>query len=275
MRRFFITAMILLSFLTLSYQAFAGATPTDIQQIKTRGYIIVGMTRFDSIPFYYTKGGEVQGIDADIARRIADYLGVAVRFNRDANSFQEVVDKVVRDEIDIAISKLSITGPRMQVVRFTIPYIGLRQAMIVNRLWLSQNTSGQDPVEAIRNFSGSIAFMRNSSYDTFARLNFPTASYSPQDNWNEIINGVISGRFSAGFRDEFEIKRIAWEHPEAGINTKTVTITDLVDNIAAAVDYKNTALLSIANHVITTEFHKIDVHKLLSQTREIQKGGSK
>jgi polar amino acid transport system substrate-binding protein len=267
MRRTLLALLVLLSFFLASEPVNAGSIPQDIQKIKARGCLIVGMTQFDNIPFYWGTETDVKGIDADIARRIADYLAVPVKFNRDAKSFQEVVDKIGRDEIDIAISKLSITGPRMQAVKFTVPYIRLRQAMIVNRLWLSQNGAGQDPVQTIRNFTGSIAFVKNSSYDTFARVNFPDAVYSPEENWNTVVMGVISGKFAAGFRDEFEIKRIAWEHPEAGLNTKTVTITDLSDNIAAAVDYRSEALLSIANHVITTEFSKLDVQKLIKMTR--------
>ena len=261
-------AVLVLGFLTFFTDTVqAGTTPQDIEKIRSRGCLIVGMTQFDNIPFYWGKDQEVKGIDADIARRIADYLGVPVKFNRDAKTFQEVVDKIGLAQIDIAISKLSVTGPRMQAVKFTVPYVKLRQAMIVNRLWLSQTGAGQDAVQTIRNFTGTIAFVKNSSYDTFARVNFPDATYSPEENWNTVVQGVISGKFAAGFRDEFEIKRIAWDYPEAGLNTKTVTITDLSDNIAAAVDYRSEALLSIANHVITTEFNKIDVQKLIKMTR--------
>jgi len=254
-------------------QAEGSGPPPDINQIRSRGYLIVGMTKFDSPPFYSGSGDNLRGLDVDIARRIGDYLRLPIRFRRDANSFQDVVDQVVRDEVDIAISKLSITGPRMQMVRFSTPYVKLRQAMVVNRLWLSQNGVVRDPIEIIRSFNGTIAFMRNSSYDTFARINFPQAQYAPMDNWNDVVTGVMAGRFSAGFRDEFEIKRIAWERPEASINTKTVTITDLVDSIAAAVDYRDTTLLAMVDHVINTEFNHIDVRRLINMYRTQQLNG--
>lgn len=259
---------VLLLTVVLVWATPAAGSPPDIQAVKTRGYLIVGMTRFDNAPFYSGSGSDLRGIDVDIARRVGDYLGVPVQFRRDAASFQEVVDQVTRGEIDIALSKLSITGPRMQTVRFTRPYVKLRQAMVVNRLWLSQKGAGKDPLEIVRGFDGKLAFIRNSSYDTFARINFPNAQYEPLDNWNDVVSGVMSGRFAAGFRDEFEIKRIAFERPEASISTKTVTITDLVDSIAGAVDYRRTTLLSIADHVIDTEFSKIDIRRLLTLYRQ-------
>lgn len=256
-------------------QAAGKEPPPDINQIRSRGYLIVGMTKFDSPPFYSGGADNIRGIDVDIAKRVAEYLGVQIRFRRDANSFQEVVDQVVSGEIDLAVSKLSITGPRMQMVRFSTPYVKLRQAMIVNRLWFSQNGTGRDSVDSIRGFNGTIAFMRNSSYDTFARINFPHAQYAPMDNWNDVVTGVMNGTFAAGFRDEFEIKRIAWERPEASISTKTVTITDLVDSIAAAVDYKSTTLLAVVNHVIENEFNRIDTRRLITMYRTQHLNGVK
>lgn len=256
-------------------QAAGKEPPPDINQIRSRGYLIVGMTKFDSPPFYSGGADNIRGIDVDIAKRVAEYLGVQIRFRRDANSFQEVVDQVVLGEIDLAVSKLSITGPRMQMVRFSTPYVKLRQAMIVNRLWFSQNGTGRDSVESIRGFNGTIAFMRNSSYDTFARINFPHAQYAPMDNWTDVVTGVMNGTFAAGFRDEFEIKRIAWERPEASISTKTVTITDLVDSIAAAVDYKSVTLLAIVNHVIENEFNRIDTRRLITMYRTQHLNGVK
>ena len=95
------------------------------------------------------------------------------------------------------------------------------------------------------------------------------------DNWNDGVTGVMNGTFAAGFRDEFEIKRIAWERPEASISTKTVTITDLVDSIAAAVDYKSTTLLAVVNHVIENEFNRIDTRQLITMYRTQHLNGVK
>ena len=36
--------------------------------------------------------GELIGVDVEIAKAMAEKLGVGVRFNRDANSFNEVID---------------------------------------------------------------------------------------------------------------------------------------------------------------------------------------
>jgi polar amino acid transport system substrate-binding protein len=239
--------------------------PADIAAIKKKNVLVVAMTKKDNPPFFSGEGAALKGLDVEIAERIGVMLGVPVQFRRDADSFAEVVEQVRTGGADVAVSKLSITAPRLLTVRFSTPYIKLKQAMIINRLWLSQNSKGRETYEVLRNFDGKIAFIRNSSYDTFARTNFPNAQYMPEDNWGTIINDVISGKIAAGYRDEFEIKKISFEKPDAAISTKTVTISDSVDNIAVAVNYNSTHLLSIVDYVIRNEYSNIDSKRLMDR----------
>lgn len=239
--------------------------PADVAAIKKKNVLVVAMTKKDNPPFFSGEGDDIKGLDVEIARRIGVMLGVPVQFRRDADSFAEVVEQVRTNSADIAVSKLSITGPRLLAVRFSVPYIKLKQAMIINRLWLSKNTRGRETYEVIRNFDGKISFIRNSSYDTFARINFSNAKFIPEDSWNTIVDNVMSGKIAAGYRDEFEIKKISFENPAAAISTKTVTISDSVDNIAVAVNYNSTHLLSIIDFVLGNEFHNVDTKRLMDR----------
>jgi polar amino acid transport system substrate-binding protein len=239
--------------------------PTDIAKIKKNNVLVVAMTKKDNPPFFSGEGDAIKGIDVDIARRVGAMLNVPVEFRRDADSFAEVVEQVRTNKADIAVSKLSITGPRLQTVRFSAPYVKLKQSLIVNRLWLSQNSKGREIYEVIRGFDGKISFIRNSSYDTFARTNFPSAVFQPEDSWDAIVAKVMSGEYAAGYRDEFEIKKISFERPEAAITTKTVTISDSVDNIAVAVHWNSTHLLSVVDYVIKNDFSNVDTKKLMDR----------
>jgi len=260
--------LVCLLFSSIAHAQLATSTvplPTDVAAIKKKNVLVVAMTKKDNPPFFSGEGDDIKGLDVEIARRIGVMLGVPVQFRRDADSFAEVVEQVRTNGADIAVSKLSITGPRLLAVRFSVPYIKLKQAMIINRLWLSQNNKGQETYQVIRNFDGKISFIRNSSYDTFARINFPHAQFIPEDSWTIIIDNVMSGKIAAGYRDEFEIKKISFEKPAAAISTKTVTISDSVDNIAVAVNYNSTHLLSIVDFVIRNEFNNIDTKRLMDR----------
>ena len=245
--------------------------PADIAAIKKANVLIVAMTKKDNPPFFSGEGDDIKGLDVEIARRIGVMLGVPVQFRRDAESFAEVVEQVRDGRADVAVSKLSVTAPRLQVVRFSDPYIKLRQSLVINRLWLSQNSQGREVYQVIREFNGKISFIRNSSYDTFARTNFPNAVFLPEDKWDVIIDKVTRGDIAAAYRDEFEIKKIAFEKPDAAITTKSITISDSVDNIAIAVNPKSLQLLSIINYVIKNEYNNIDTKKLMDRYKAEKK----
>ena len=252
----------------------AGSTiplPADIAAIKKANVLIVAMTKKDVPPFFSGDEENIRGLDVEIARRIGVLLGVPVQFRRDAESFAEVVEQVRSGGADIAVSKLSVTGPRLQVVRFSDPYVKLRQSLVVNRLWLSQNSQGKETYQVIRDFNGKISFIKNSSYDTFARINFPNATFLPEEKWDVIIDKVTRGEIAAAYRDEFEIKKIAFEKPDAAITTKSITISDSVDNIAVAVHPRSVQLLSIVNHVIKNEYNNIDTKKLMDRYKAEKK----
>jgi ABC-type amino acid transport substrate-binding protein len=266
--------LLLLAFSAVVYAQLPTSTvplPPDIAAIKKKNVLIVSMTKKDVPPFFSGDAENVRGLDVEIARRIGVLLGVPVEFRRDAESFAEVVEQVRDGRADLAVSKLSVTGPRLLTVRFSEPYIKLKQAMIINRLWLSQNSQGREVYEVLRTFNGKISFIKNSSYDTFARANFPKAVYLPEESWDTIINNVTNGKIAAGYRDEFEIKKISFEKPEAAITTKTVTISDSIDNIAVAVNNNSIQLLSVVNYVIRNEYSNIDTKKLMDRYKAEKK----
>jgi ABC-type amino acid transport substrate-binding protein len=245
--------------------------PADIAAIKKANILVVAMTKKDVPPFFSGEGDNIKGLDVEIAKRIGVLLGVPVQFRRDAESFAEVVEQVRDGKADIAVSKLSVTGPRLQVVKFSAPYVKLRQSLVINRLWLSQNSQGREVYQVIRDFNGKISFIRNSSYDTFARINFPNATFFPEDKWDVIIDNVTKGTIAAAYRDEFEIKKISFEKPDAAITTKSITISDSVDNIAVAVNPKAIQLLSIVDYVIKNEYSTIDTKKLMDRYKAEKK----
>ena len=269
-----IAALLLLFTLVLSTAVKAEnvVVPPDIAEIKRTGQLVVSMTSFDNLPFYGGPADNVIGLDADIARKIAQILGVKVVFRRDAATFQDVVEQVRRGESNLAISKLSITPPRLATVRFSEPYVKLHQSLLINRLWLSQNEQGRSTPDVVRNLTGTIGFIKNTAYETFAKINFPNAVYSPRDTWDTVLEDVISGKIAVAYRDEFEIKKISLERPESSINTKAITLTDSTDYIAAVVDFRSVQLLEVVNFVIKDSFSNIDVKKLIAMYQAQQKG---
>ena len=208
----------------------------DIKAILDRGELIVAMTKGDQPPFYYVgPDGQLAGLDAMLARDIASRLGVRVSFNRSPKSFNAVVELVAQGGADVAISKLSRTLTRAQMVRFTKPYVTFRHAMLFNRLRLAQHTSEEALPKLLRGLKGDVGVIGQSSYEGFLVQYFPNATAVPFKSWDEAVAAVFAGNVLAVYRDELEIQKINQSRQDASLTLKTVIYKDMKDSIAMAV----------------------------------------
>jgi ABC-type amino acid transport substrate-binding protein len=217
--------------------ADTSAYPEEIQAILNRGSVIFAMTAADQKPFFYREEttGELAGLDVELAYEIANRLGVRAVFNRDAVSFDEVVRQVLDRKADIALSKLSRTLPRAELVRYTTPYIVFRQALLVNRLEFAKIGTEDQLPSYIKNFTGRLGVIKNSSYANYAAANFPSAIIESFDTWDETVDALFAGKVLAVYRDEGEILIVNATRKDAAILMKTVFINDQQDPIAMAV----------------------------------------
>ena len=238
---------------TPSFLIDSSEYPDEISRILKRGSIIFGMTAADQKPFFYKdeKTGELIGLDVEIGYEIANRLGVRAEFNREAQSFDEVVLKVYRKEVDVALSKLSRTLRRASLVRFTNPYITFRQALLVNRLELAKITTEENLPVFIKNYKGSLAVIKNSSYVGYAASNFPDAVIKTYDTWAQCVTALFSGEILAVYRDEGEILIINETMDDAPILMKPVLINDKQDLIAMAVSHDAPMLQEWINTFLT------------------------
>lgn len=243
----------------------------DIQRIVDRGSVVIAMVKQDSPPFFFESDqGGLKGLDIRLAQGIAERLGVDVEYNRDAESFDNVVDLVASRQADIALSKLSRTLTRARRVRYTEPYIVLRQGLMVNRLELEKvKKQGQTDVEAIKRMRGTIGVIADSSYVRYASTRFPRAQVQTYESWDSVVQAVLAGDVLAAYRDELEIKRIIKARPKAVIKLQTVVLTDTRDPIAMAVHHDDTHLLAWLNLYLDTMDLEFNADSLLEAYPEI------
>lgn len=266
-----VAALWLIPGLALTAPAESSELPEDIERIKERGRIVIAMVENDAPPFFFHDGnGELKGLDIRLAEGIAEQLDVEVEYNRDAESFNNVVDLVTNRKADIAISKLSRTLARAQRVRYTAPYIVLRQGLMVNRLALEKSKKkGETDSTAIKNMRGAVGVIANSSYVSYAAARFPNAEVREYDDWGKVIEAVLSGEVLAAYRDELEVKKIIKERPNAVIKLQTVVLTDTRDPIAMAVNHEDTNLLAWLEIYLDTLNLDFTADSLLEEYPEI------
>lgn len=236
----------------------------DIARIVQRGEMIVAMLGVDTPPFFYEKNGELIGLEVDLAKSLAKELGVTVKFDRSAKTFNGVVDVVASGAADLGISKLSRTLARSQVIFFTDPYLRLSHALILNRLKFAQFSGERSLPEVIRGFKGSIGVIAKSSFADYARRNFPNAKIVEYPGWGDVLKSLEAGEIIAAYRDEFEIKRILKSDPTASLNFRTVTFKDLDDTLGIAVGISNPVLLAFVNEYLLQRSDKLTTQKVLN-----------
>jgi polar amino acid transport system substrate-binding protein len=249
----------------------------EIRAIKQRGKLIVGLTSFDSPPFYYPRKKDpadgsaptLDGFDIQLAKEIARSLDVELVLNRQAEDFNKVVELVMTGQVDLATSKLSLTVKRAIGVLFSQPTIVLRHALLANRVSLAKSANGRTPQDVInRGFAGSIGVIADSSFVDISRQLFPNAYIRQIKTWDGVVDAVNTGGLDIAYRDELEIKRIMHLRPELHLNVRSVLVSDERDFISVALPHQSAQLANFVN-VILLKRKKLDANQLLDEYADI------
>ena len=99
--------------------SYVGVTSAVKDSAKADQQLVVA-TNAEFAPWEYKEGTEYFGIDMEIAKLIADELGMELVIEDMA--FDNVVGSVGKHGIDIAMSGITITAERLGVINFSDPY---------------------------------------------------------------------------------------------------------------------------------------------------------
>jgi ABC-type amino acid transport substrate-binding protein len=241
----------------------------DLSAIKSSGTLIVAIPDVRTPPFFFDDHGELKGLDIDLAKSIAESLGVRISFNRDAKSFNDAVQLVAAGRADMAAAKISRTLARAQTVLFTEPYIVLPHALLVNRLRFAEIARGKPVAEVLQHFNGTLGVIAKSSFVGFARNNFPQASIVEFDDWDAAVDAVSKGKITAAYRDAFEIKRMFKIKPDLVLTVRSVLIDDITDNISIAVGANSFHLQNYLNLFLNQNNIKYSSDQILSRYENV------
>ncbi len=223
-------------------------TPTDLQKLKQKGVLRVGLTKVDEPPFYMVdEEGKLIGLDPEMARDIANALNIKVEFVRTADTWEQVVQQLENDEIDLAITMLSRTVERSSRIMFSEPYVVMHQAILLNRLKLANKyLSLQKLFEQPDNI---LILQKDSSYEAFSRTIFPKATSISFGDWdNEMLPALIAGQGLGIFLDEVIIKRSLMLNPALNLKLTPVVIEGYLDYISVGMTWDKSGL----KHVVDT-----------------------
>ena len=197
---------------------------------------LIMVTEAGFAPYEYYDGGEIVGVDVDIAKEIAKYLGKTLVVKDIA--FDSIINEVKTGKADFGAAGISYSDDRAKNVDFSINYSVSKQVVIVS------NNSNINNVNNISN--KKIAVQLGSIADTFVTENFKNASIVRQKKYLAEIEHLKVVNLDCVVMDELPAKEIVASN--SGIKILDGSLTN--DSYGMVVKKGNKELLDAINTVL-------------------------
>lgn len=197
---------------------------------------LVMVTEAGFAPYEYYENGEVVGVDVDIAKEIAKYLGKKLVVKDIA--FDSIINEVKTGKADFGAAGISYSDDRAKNVDFSINYAVSKQVVIVN------NNSSITNVNGISN--KKIAVQLGSIADTFVTEKYKSANVVRQKKYLAAIEDLKTGKVDCVVMDELPAKEIVSKNE--GIKILDGSLTN--DSYGMIVKKGNKELLDAINTVL-------------------------
>jgi polar amino acid transport system substrate-binding protein len=161
-----------------------------IDQVQKRGVLRVGMSTF--VPWAMRdKSGDLIGFEIDVARKLAQDMGVKVEFV--PTRWSGIVPALLTGKFDIIIGGMGISPERNRKVNFSMPYDYTGMAIVGNR----KLAGGLRTLEAFNDPNVTIAARIGTTAATAAKKYCPKASLRLFDDESQAVQELLNGRVHA------------------------------------------------------------------------------
>lgn len=196
---------------------------------------LVMVTEAGFAPYEYYENGEIVGVDVDIAKEIAKYLGKELII-KDV-SFDSIINEVKSGKSDFGAAGISYTEERAKEVDFTIDYSISKQVIIVKE--------GINKVDNLDN--KRIALQLGSVADSYVTKNYKNAKVIRQKKYLAAIEDLKNDKVDLVIMDELPAKEILKNNPGLVILDQEL----FTDKYGMVVRKGNDELLKAINKVLS------------------------
>jgi len=246
-KRLFITGILLVCVFILGWSAssYAGDTQrklvgeSAIDAIAKRGAIKVGMDVF--VPWAMRdKKGELIGFEIDIAKKLAEDMGVKVEFV--PTKWSGIIPGLSANKFDVLIGGMTITTKRNMKINFTRPYYYTEQGLMAHK-----KKAAGFKVADFNSPSVTIAARLGSTAAVAAKQRFPKAKIRLFDDEPSAVQELLNGNVHAMVSAQPLPSSTAIEYPD------TVTVYDevmMLEAIGIGVRKSDVDTLNLINNWI-------------------------
>lgn len=231
----------------------------QLNDIKKAGKIVM-MTNATFPPFEYKEGKDVVGVDPDLAKKIADKIGVELEIT-DMN-FDLLIEALKSGKGDFVAAGMSITDERKKAVDFSIPYIDTTLLIIVPQ---------GSAIAAPADLEGKkIAVQENTTSDMYVSDNVGAEEVLRFKSAVDAGTAVTSGKADVAVIDEMTAKNVV-----AANDGQLILLEEPLgrEQYAMAVKKGNAELLKVINEVLQEAVDAGQVEELIAHHMELSKVG--
>ena len=195
--------LVLMSAMAFSLIGCGSSTTEDtMEKIKKKGEIVLG-TNAAFPPFEMRKGDEVIGVDAEIAKKIADKLGVKLKV--EDMDFDGLINALNAKQVDFIAAGLTVRPDREEQVLFTDKYFKAVQKIIVRE--------GDTEIKGAKDLKGKAIGVQKGTTGAIVAEEDYTKNVVRFDNGPEAAIDLKNGRLDAVLIDNLPARMIAEQNP--------------------------------------------------------------
>ncbi len=205
-------------FLALLLLAASSALAGDMQRIMEEKELVVSLNR-DTPPFCMVAKGRLIGIDVDLARLMAEEMGVKVKFIFPA-AYDEQIPRLLAGEADIVIAAMTRTPERGLRVNFSAPYFEVSQAALVHAKLATAKTQSYFDLVEIPGLR--IGVKGQTTMERFARKLFAADRIKTYAGHDEAVAALLNAEVDATVHDSPFVRVWQKSHPEYASKIKAL-----------------------------------------------------
>ena len=190
-----------------------------LARIVQRGELVVGTSGEQPPLTAKTKDGKIIGLDADLARYMANAMDVKLRF--EVLPFPELLPALESGKVDMILSGMTITPQRNLKVAFVGPYYISGKGILTK----IQTVASLKEASGMNRPDFTVAALKGSTSQIFAEKLIPRAKLMTPNSMDEAVDLVIQGRVDALIADYPVCAVSAFRHRRKGLAAGEVRFT--------------------------------------------------
>ena len=243
-RKWCISRLFVLFFLLTALSLLAGCAPSGQSTTKPslippdKNVLRVGVST-SSPPLIFRQGNKIVGLEADLARELATYLGKSLRFVE--LKWEDQIPALLENRIDIIMSGLTITTLREVRISFSIPYFESGQMALIRRQDAARYSTGMFSLAT----SSAFGAIKDTTGAYYVETQFSSVKRKLYTNSRAAVKGLINQDIDMFIHDGPMILYLASENENKGLTALFTPLTR--EYLAWGIRRDNVELIDTAN----------------------------